>query len=178
MPAPQSPIAVSLIAAVDRQNGIGRANDLLVRLPEDLRHFKQTTMGAPIAMGRKTWDSIGRPLPGRQNIVVTRNPGWRADGAQRAASIDEAIVIASSAGPAQTATAAGRMPKLYVIGGAEIYALAMPLAQELVLTELDASFEADTFFPPWPRHAFHETSREHHRSAQGLAFAFVTYQRN
>lgn len=159
-------MTVSLIAAVDQRGGIGLANELLVRLPEDMRHFKQTTMGNPIVMGRKTWDSIGRPLPGRRNIVVTRDAQWHADGAQRAASIEEAMVLASPS------------TKLHVIGGAEIYALAMPHANELVITELDAAFEADTFFPPWPRADFHETMREPHRSEQGLDFAFVTYRKN
>ena len=129
---------ISLIAAVDRQGGIGKNNQLLVRLPEDLRHFKRTTLGCPLIMGRKTWDSIGRPLPGRRSIVLTRDPAWHAAGAEPAASLDAALALAGDA------------PKVFVMGGAEIYAQALPFAHELVLTEIDATFEADIFFPETP----------------------------
>jgi dihydrofolate reductase len=132
MPRP----AVSLVAAVARDGGIGHAGGLLVRLPDDLPRFKRITMGAPIVMGRKTWASIGRALPGRRNIVVTRDPGFRAEGAEVASSLDDALEQAASAG------------KVYVIGGAQIYALALPIADVLLLTEIDAEFTADTFFPP------------------------------
>src|SRR5207248_10426390 len=112
---------VSLIAAVARNGAIGKNNQLLVRIPEDLRFFKRTTLGCPVIMGRKTWDSIGRPLPGRRNIVVTRDPQWRTDGAERAGSLREALALAATSG------------KVFVIGGAQIYAEALPLADELVL---------------------------------------------
>src|SRR5437660_11158597 len=117
-PRPDRPI-VGLIAVVARNGAIGRGNALLWRLSEDLKFFKRTTLGAPVIMGRKTWDSIGRPLPGRRNIVITRNPQWHADGAERAASLQEAIDLAGDA------------PKAYVIGGGGIYAQALPLAGEL-----------------------------------------------
>ena len=156
---------VSLIAAVARNGGIGRNNQLLVHLPEDLAHFKRTTLGAPILMGRKTWDSIGRALPGRRNIVISRNPAFAATGAEVAPSLDAALDRVSAA------------PKVYVIGGASIYAAALPRADELVLTEIDADYEADTFFPPWDRRAFRQTARESHRSPQGFDYSFVTYLR-
>jgi dihydrofolate reductase len=156
---------VSLIAAVARDGGIGRAGQLLVRLPDDLPRFKRTTMGAPIVMGRKTWDSIGRALPGRTNIVVTRDQAFRAPGGEVAASLDDALALAAAA------------PRVYVIGGAQIYALALPLADELLLTEIDAEFPADTFFPAWQRDRFAQTAREPHQSADGVRYAFTTYKK-
>ena len=160
----QRPI-VSLVAAVARNGGIGRANALLVRLPEDLKRFKLTTLGAPVLMGRKTWDSIGRALPGRRNIVITRDRNWRADGAEHSSSWRDALALAASA------------PKVFVIGGAEIYAVALPFADELLLTEIDAELEADTFFPAWNRDEFDEVGRETLHSAHGFDYSFVTYRR-
>jgi dihydrofolate reductase len=157
--------SVSLVAAVARDGGIGRAGDLLVRLSDDLPRFKRITMGAPIVMGRKTWASIGRALAGRRNIVVTRDRSFRADGAEVAASLDDALARAAPA------------PKVYVIGGAEIYALALPVADELLLTEIDAEFPADTYFPAWDRRRFAQTSREPHESAAGVRYAFTTYEK-
>jgi dihydrofolate reductase len=157
---------VSLIAVVARNGAIGRGNALLWRLPEDLRHFKRTTLGHPVVMGRKTWDSIGRPLPGRRNIVVTRDPQWQASGAERAGSLDEALALARNEA------------RLFVIGGAQIYAQALPIADELVLTEVDAdAADADTFFPAWDRAAFTREPGDEHRSEQGFTYRFVTYQR-
>jgi len=161
MPRP----AVSLVAAVARDGGIGHDGGLLVRLPDDLRRFKQITLGTPIVMGRKTWQSIGRPLPGRRNIVVTRDAAFRADGAETAASLDAALVLAGSA------------PLVHVVGGADLYALALPIADELQLTEIDAQFPADTFFPAWERSRFAEVAREPHQTAEGLRYAFVTYKK-
>ena len=157
--------AVSLVAVVARDGGIGHRGGLLVRLPEDLRRFKQITLGTPIVMGRKTWQSIGRALPGRRNIVVSRDPGFRAEGAETAASLEGALALA------------GDVPVVHVIGGAEIYALAMPVADELQLTEIDAEFPADTFFPPWDRRRFALTAREPHETGDGLRYAFATYKR-
>ena len=117
-------------------------------------------------MGRKTWDSIGRPLPGRRNIVITRNTAWQADGAE--VFHDLASALAATAD----------VPQVFVIGGGELYAQALPLADELVLTEVDADFEGDTFFPKWDRDAFTETSRESHLADAGWAYHFVVRQRN
>lgn len=156
---------LSVIAAVARNGAIGKNNALLVHLPDDLPRFKRLTMGAPILMGRKTWDSIGRPLPGRRSIVITRNLQWRAAGAEAATSLEAALALVAAE------------PKAFVIGGAEIYTLALPRSDELLLTEIDADFEADAFFPPFDRSAFRETSRERRTSPDGLAYSFVTLER-
>jgi dihydrofolate reductase len=156
---------VCLVAAVARDGGIGMAGQLLVRLPEDMRRFKQLTLGAPVLMGRKTWDSIGRPLPGRHNIVLTRDPHWSAEGATRSASLDEALALAGDA------------ERLFVLGGADIYALALPRADELELTEVDAEFAADTFFPAWNRADFRQTARDVRTTAEGLRYSFASYKR-
>ncbi len=165
--APARPL-VALVAAVARNGAIGRANDLLWRDAQDLAHFRALTLGSPVLMGRRTWDSLParwRPLPGRRNLVLTRNPQWRADGAEAAASL-----------PAALARLAG-VPRVFVIGGAQLYALALPLADELHLTEIDADFEGDTHFPPWPRAEFDEIARAPQRAADGTRFAFVHYRR-
>lgn len=161
---------VALIAAVARNGAIGRDNQLLVRLPEDGRWFRAQTNGCPVIMGRKTWDSLPerfRPLPNRTNIVVTRQRGWSASGALATHSLDEAIA------------AAGAVPRLFVIGGAELYAAALPIADELVLTELDADFEGDVHFPAWDRGQFIETERQRHHAEppNDFDFAFVRYRR-
>jgi len=161
MPRP----AVSVVAAVARDGGIGQRGQLLVRLPEDMRRFRAITLGHPVVMGRKTWQSIGRPLPGRRNIVVTRDSGLRLDGAETAASLDDALALA------------GEAAIVHVIGGAELYALALPLADELQLTEIDAEFAADTYFPAWDRSRFVLAAREPHATADGLRYAFATYKR-
>lgn len=161
-------MTLALIAAVDRRGGIGLGNELLWRHGEDQRHFKQATMGHPVIMGRKTWDSLPerfRPLPGRRNIVVTRNAQWSAQGAEAARSLDEALALAAGA------------PRVFVMGGAQLYELALPRADELVLTEIDAEFQADAFFPAWDRSSYDEVSREAHEDGAGRPFAFVTYRR-
>lgn len=158
-----------LVAAVARNGAIGKDNALLWQLPEDLRHFKRVTLGHPIVMGRKTFDSIGRPLPGRRNLVVTRNAAWRHDGVEPHPSLDAALAAAAQGQPAGGTVC--------VIGGGELYAQALPRADELVLTEVDADFEADTFFPAWDRGAFDEVERQTHTSAQGWPYHFVTYRR-
>ena len=157
--------ALCLIAAVARNGAIGKNNQLLVHLPGDLPRFKKLTLGCAVIMGRKTWDSIGRPLPQRRNIVITRNVSWKADGAEAAASL--AAAVASVAGE----------PKAFVIGGAQIYAQALPLADELFLTEIDADFEGDAFFPEWNRAGFKQTSREDHSTPQGLRYSYIHYNK-
>lgn len=160
---------LALIAAVDRQYAIGRDGALLWHEAEDQKHFRAVTMGCPVIMGRKTWDSLPpkfRPLPGRRNIVVTRNAQWRADGAEAAPSLEAALAMASGAARA------------FVIGGGELYVAAMAQADELVLTEIDAVFDrADTYFPPIDRARFVESTRAVQRSADGTGYAFVTYRR-
>jgi len=156
---------VVLIAAVARDGGIGRDNRLLVQLPADLAHFKRTTLGHPVVMGRRTWESIGRPLPGRRNVVVTRDPAFAAAGAETAPSLQAALERLAGTSEA------------FVIGGAALYADALPIADALVLTEIDAQFDADTWFPSWDRAEFRQTSREPQRSAEGLRYDFVRYER-
>ena len=161
---------LSLIAAVARNGVIGRGNDLAVKLPEDQRHFRSTTAGAPVIMGRSTWDSLParfRPLPGRRNIVLTRQAAWAADGAEVVHTLDDALALAAGA------------PRVFVIGGAQVYALAMPHADELVLTEIDRDVDGDTHFPDWPRAQFDVVAHERHRAAppNDVDFAFVTYRR-
>jgi dihydrofolate reductase len=161
---------LTLIAAVARNGAIGRDNALLWREPLDQRHFRRQTIGAPVLMGRRTWDSLParfRPLPDRRNLVLSRNADWRADGAERVGSLDQALTFARAEG-------AGR---LSVIGGAEMYALALPRAGRLLLTEIDADLPGDTFFPAWSRDAFQETAREPHVAADGTRFSFVTDER-
>jgi dihydrofolate reductase len=167
-PGTQTP-SIAIIAALDRNGAIGRGGELLWHEREDQKHFRAVTMGCPVIMGRKTWDSLPakfKPLPGRRNIVVTRNAAWRAKGAEAAPSLAEALALAAGA------------EKVFVIGGGELYAAALPLADELVLTEIDAVFDgADTFFPAIDPVDYFETAREAHTSAGGMAYAFVTYRR-
>ena len=154
---------LALIAAVARNGAIGRDGVLLWHDSDDQRHFRRVTMGCAVIMGRKTWDSLPtrfRPLPGRRNIVITRDATWRASGAEGAASIDAALALLAGT------------PKAYVIGGAQIYALALPHADELVLTEIDAELIGDTFFPAWDRTRFTQSAREPRDG-----FSFVTYTR-
>ena len=159
---------LSIVAAVARGGVIGRDNTIPWRIPEDVRHFKALTMGHPVVMGRRTWDSLPdrfRPLPGRRNVVISRNSDWHAEGAERAGSLDEALRLLDGA------------PQVFVIGGADVYAMALSLADELLLTEIDADVEGDTVFPPFAGVGFEETSRELLVSEAGLSLSFVTYAR-
>jgi dihydrofolate reductase len=156
---------LSIIVATDRKNGIGIRNTLPWRLPEDLAFFKRTTTGHPVIMGRKTFESIGRPLPNRRNIVVTRDAGWRTDGAETAHSVEQAIALAGE-------------EEIFVIGGAQIYREILPHVHRLIVTEIDADFECDAFFPAIDPALWKETGRETHRSeANSFSYAFVTYER-
>jgi len=127
---------------------IGKAGRMPWHLPAELQHFKRVTMGKSIIMGRKTWQAIGRPLPGRQNIVVSRNPAFLARGVELVGSLDEALEIAQS-------------DEIMVIGGGQLYALALPLAQRMVLTLIDIEPEADTWFPQWREGEWTQTREEH-----------------
>lgn len=157
--------SLTLIVATDRQRGIGVNNTLPWRLKEDLAFFKQTTSGHAIIMGRKTFDSIGRPLPNRRNIVVTRNAGWSHAGTERAGSLAEAAALAGDG-------------EVFVIGGAQIYADAIKAADRLIVTEIDAIYDCDAFFPAIDPAQWQEVSRERHHSADnGWDYAFVIYRR-
>lgn len=157
-----------LILARAANGVIGNNNTLPWRLPEDMAHFKRTTLGCPVIMGRKTWDSLPpkfRPLPGRLNVVVTRQPDWQAEGALCAHSLPEAMALCPLESDA------------WVIGGAEIYAQALPLASTAVVTEIDADFEGDAYAPPFGPE-WTETAREQQVSSTGLNFSFVTYHKD
>jgi dihydrofolate reductase len=166
----QKPSCLSLIAAVARDGGIGYQNQLLVHLPADLQHFKTNTWGCPVIMGHHTWQSLPprfRPLPERRNIVLSRQISLPLSGAETATSLEQALAMVSDA------------PRAFVIGGAQIYAQALPWADELILTEIDRTFPADAWFPTWDRARFQEVARTEH-STHGpdtLRYAFVTYQR-
>ncbi len=161
---------IVLVAAVAANGVIGRDNGLVFRHPADAKHFRDTTMGAPVIMGRKTWESLParyRPLPGRRNLVVTRQPGYAAEGAETAASLDAALALAQGA------------RRVFVIGGGELYAQVLPRADELVLTEVQAELDGDVRFP-----AIDPTQWIEVRRAQPAlepsptpAFSFVTYHR-
>lgn len=156
---------LTIIVATDQQHGIGINNTLPWKLPEDLAHFKRLTTGHPIIMGRKTFESIGRPLPGRRNIVVTRNAAWRHDGVEAVASLEAAVaLLGETAG--------------FIIGGAEIYRQSMSLANKLVITEIGHTYACDAFFPSVDADTWQESAREAHVSAgDALPYAFVTYTR-
>lgn len=159
---------ISIVAAVARGGVIGRDNGLPWRLPEDMARFRELTIGHPVVMGRRTWDSLPdrfRPLPGRRNIVVTRNPAWQGEGAERAGSLEEALRLTEGE------------ERISVIGGADLFAAALPLADELWLTEVDLDVVGDTFFPPYERDVFEEVAREPQVSENGTGFAFVTHSR-
>jgi len=130
---------LTLIAALTRNRVIGRDQRLPWRLPADLRFFKQTTMGKPLLMGRRTWESIGRPLPGRWMMVLTGHPGYSAPGCTVAHSLDEALTLA------------GPVPEIMVIGGAILYAQTLPLAARLYLTLIETELPGDAWFPEWER---------------------------
>ena len=139
---------LTLIAAMGKNRAIGLEGRMPWHLPAELQHFKKATMGKSIVMGRKTWQAIGRPLPGRQNIVISRNPGFHAEGVDLAASLEDAAVMSDS-------------DEVMIIGGGQLYALALPHAQRMVLTLIDIEPEADTWFPEWDDKEWSQTSEEH-----------------
>lgn len=159
---------IVIVAAVARNNVIGNAGDLPWRLPADLKRFKAITLGRPMVMGRKTYESIGRPLPGRRIIVVTRDAAWSAEGVETAPSLDAAVALAAERDGTE----------IVVAGGGEIYAQALPLADRLRLTWVEAEPDGDVRFPEFDRSEWHEVAREQHPAADGRpAFAFVDYAR-
>jgi dihydrofolate reductase len=166
---------LNLIYAQARNGVIGYKGAMPWHLPEDLAHFKRITMGCPVIMGRKTWDSLPpqfRPLPGRTNVVITRQTDWRADGAIPANHLLEALSICEH----MSIILDPSPEQVWVIGGGQIYAEALPLAKRIVVTEIDAHFEGDTFAPQLGAD-WRETTREEHNSKTGLPFSFVNYVR-
>ena len=156
---------LSLIVAYAQNRVIGRDNTLPWKLPSDLAHFKRTTLGHPIIMGRKTWESLGRPLPGRRNIVISRDANYPAQGAQCVTSLAQAIAAVQD------------LEEAFVIGGAQIYQEALPLAQQVIATEVLAPVEGDAFFAPLDKTQWIETSRQPHPAENGLRFDIVHYRR-
>jgi len=159
------PASLTLIVAYSTNRAIGRDNALPWKLPGDLAHFKRSTLGHPIIMGRKTWDSLGRPLPGRSNIVISRNPDFSAAGAILAPTLEAAVA------------ACGDIDEAFVIGGAQIYAQALPQARRVLATEVHADVEGDAFFPLLPSFQWKETAREPQPAENGYDYDFVTYER-
>lgn len=162
---------LALIVAMARNRVIGRDNELPWHLPEDLRHFRQLTMGKPLVMGRRTWQSIGRPLPGRPSLVVSRDPAFAAEGAEvfanLSAALERAGVLAEQAG----------VGEIMVIGGAQVYAEALPRAARLYVTEVHAEVPGDTWFPAFEGADWQELAREEYPPAEGRpGFAFVQYE--
>jgi dihydrofolate reductase len=156
---------IILVVAAAQNGVIGKDGGIPWRISDDLKRFKALTMGSPIVMGRKTWDSLPKkPLPGRVNIVVTRQRDWAAEGAVTAHSVEDALLKAGDA------------EEVFVIGGAEIYAAAMPLATSIELTEVHRDFEGDAVLPPLEG-AWTEVEREGHQQEDGLAYSFVTLER-
>ena len=156
---------LTIIVAMDAQRGIGINNTLPWKLSEDMAHFRRLTTGHPIIMGRKTFDSIGRPLPGRRNIVITRNTEWRRDGVEAVGSLAEAVALLTEA-------------QAFIIGGAEIYRLSLPIADSLVVTEIRKTYNCDAFFPAIDAGQWQETGRVSESSQLAdLQYAFVTYRR-
>jgi dihydrofolate reductase len=156
---------LALVVARAANNVIGSRGSIPWHIPEDLRHFRAVTLGNPCIMGRRTWESLPRkPLPGRLNIVVSREPAYNASGASVVGSFEAALKSAQREEPAEIA----------VIGGAEIYRAALPLADVIHLTEIDAVFDGDTYFPPMIEAEWREVARDEHATADGIKYAFVT----
>lgn len=156
---------IYLVAAVAANGIIGRDGKLPWQLPEDLKHFKRVTMGHPMIMGRKTWESLKGPLPGRENIVITRQAGYDAPGAAVASSLDAALALCAGESV------------VCVIGGEKVFEEALPLASSLIMTEIKQDFAGDARFPDYDRSRWQEKQREAHTAANGMRFDFVRYEK-
>lgn len=161
MPTP----LIQLVVAYSDNRAIGRDNALPWRLPSDLAHFKRVTLGQPIVMGRNTWESLGRPLPGRPNLVISRNPHYQASGAAVYPTLEAALADCRDA------------PRVCIIGGEQIFRHALAIADEIVATEVHAQVDGDTFFPSLDPAAWRETERLAQPEENGYAFDFVVYRR-
>ncbi|MEJ6773677.1 MAG: dihydrofolate reductase [Porticoccaceae bacterium] len=163
---------LSLIVAVSRNGVIGLNNQLPWHLPEDLKYFKSVTMGKPIVMGRKTYDSIGRPLPGRTNIVITRDPAWHASGVEVAQSLEAALALGKKACEAAGAE------EIMVIGGEQIYRMCIENADRLYLTQVDAEVEGDAFFPGIDLNAWHQVDMKLPETTDTHPYRFLILDRH
>lgn len=171
---PDDTVRLSLIVAMDRQRCIGINNMLPWRLPADLQYFKRITSGKAIVMGRTTFDSLGRPLPNRTNIIITRNHGWDGPiGIRVVHSLEAGLALA------EAVAVCNAQNEAVIIGGAEIYAQTLPLVSRMYITEVETEVTGgDAFFPEWDRDAWQESARErHHDEATGLDYSFVVYDR-
>lgn len=157
-------MTVSLIVAYSSNRTIGKDNTLPWRLPGDLAHFKRTTMGCPVIMGRKTWESLGRALPGRRNIVITRQIDYQAPGAETASSLSQALEMTRD------------NAEVFVIGGAQIYEQSLEIATRIVATEVHASIDGDAFFPPLDSSTWQEIVRKSQPAENGLSYDLVEYR--
>lgn len=155
---------IYLVAAVASNGVIGRNGQLPWHLPEDLKHFKKLTLGHPVIMGRRTWESLRGPLPGRDNIVVTGRPGYDAPGAAVASSLEGALALCAGESVA------------FVIGGNQLFSESLPIAAGLVMTEIHRDYEGDTWFPEYDRSRWRESQRERHVAQDGTKFDFVLYE--
>ena len=156
---------VVLVAAVAANGIIGASGRLPWHIPEELKHFKKLTLGHPVIMGRRTWESLKGPLPQRENIVVTRTPGYEAPGAAVAASLEAALALCAGE------------PLAFVIGGTQLFKESLPIAAGMVLTEIRRDYQGDTWFPAWDRSQWKEAQREAHTAEDGTRFDFVRYER-
>jgi len=156
---------LSIIVAAAKNRVIGINNTLPWHLPEDLKRFRALTMGHHIIMGRKTYESLGRLLPGRTTVIVTRNKDYKVEGALVANSLEAAITLCKDD------------DEIFLIGGAELYQDGLKLSDKLYITELDLQVDGDAHFPQYPAEEWQQVSREAHTSEQGLSFSYVTYQR-
>ena len=156
---------VVLVAAVAANGIIGASGRLPWHIPEELKHFKKLTLGHPVIMGRRTWESLKGPLPQRENIVVTRTPGYAAPGAAVAASLEAALALCAGE------------PVAFVIGGTQLFKESLPIAAGMVLTEIRRDYQGDTWFPAWDRSQWKETQREAHTAEDGTRFDLVRYER-
>jgi dihydrofolate reductase len=154
-----------MVVAYARNRVIGRDNQLPWRLPGDLAHFKRSTMGCPIIMGRKTWESLGRPLPGRLNVVISRNAGYQAEGGTVCTSLEDAL------------RACAQTPRACIIGGEQLFRMALPITDEIIATEIHADIEGDTFFPEVDPAEWEEVDRMPQPEENGLRYDFVTLRR-
>ena len=154
-----------VVVAIASNGVIGKDGKLPWHLPEDLAHFRKITIGHPIIMGRRTWESFRKPLPDREHIVVSRRAGYEAPGASVASSLQAAIALCAGE------------PVAFVIGGTELFREALPIADGVVVTDIDKAYDGDTWFPEWDRSAWKVTQRESHTSKDGVPFSFALYEK-
>lgn len=160
--------SVNLIVAYTSNMVIGKDNDMPWHLPGDLANFKKTTLGCPIIMGRKTWESLGRPLPGRRNIVITRNADYQATGGECVSTLEEGVAAAGKDNP----------ENIFIIGGEQIFRLGLAVANKVYATEIHARIDGDTFFPALNKDEWKESSRQAQPAEKGLEYDFVVYEKS